>query len=48
MTDDYIGHMGYVRDVTASCMLYHSLSYGTQGLQRVSAVASNCGTWTCC
>jgi len=48
VTDEYIGHMGYVRDGTAGCMLYGSLSCGTQGLQRISAVASNCGTWAYC
>jgi len=31
VTDEYVGHMGYVRDATAGCMLYRSLSCGTQG-----------------
>lgn len=48
MTNEHIVHTGYVRDATAGCMLYRSLSCGTQGLQHISAVASNCGTWTCC
>jgi hypothetical protein len=30
--DEYIGHAVYVRDVTAGCMVYRSLSHGTQGL----------------
>ena len=41
VTDEYIGNMGYARDATAGCMLYRSLSCGTQGLQHIVAVASN-------
>jgi len=46
VTDEYIGRTGYVRDATAGCTVLWSC--GTQGLQCISAVASNYGTWTCC